>query len=202
MISISNSASLKDAICILLLAAILIAVIPIAAEPTWAASADMNKLICVGYQQICQGDNESAIQTLSTALKADPSSVDARRYLAYALLHQGLALQAVTQFELVRKMAPSSTGDLALLGDAYFYAGQYKKALACYQSALAENCALDGARAGLVHTYIALGDTHNATVICQQGLQKARSDGERSKFAELLRDVNGDPNAQSQELSE
>lgn len=158
--------------------------------PAYAGAVDSNSLIKAGYQQICHGDHEQAIETLTAALKVDPNSVFARRYLAYALLQSGLAVQAATQFEVVSKLSPeSNSSDLAFLGDAYFYAGQYQKALHSYNQALSKDAGLDQARTGLVHTYVALGDTSHATLICQQGLQQTRTASARTQYEELLRDI-------------
>ncbi len=158
--------------------------------PAIAGAVDSNSLIKAGYQQICNGDNEQAIETLTAALKVDPNSVYARRYLAYALLQSGLAVQAVTQFEVVSRLSPeSNSSDLAFLGDAYFYAGQYHKALHSYNQALSKDAGLDKARTGLVHTYVALGDTSHAASVCQQGLQQTRTASARTQYEELLRDI-------------
>jgi Flp pilus assembly protein TadD len=157
--------------------------------PAQAGAVDSNSLIRTGYQQICHGNNEQAIETLSAALRVDPNSVYARRYLAYALLQSGLAVQAATQFEAVGKLSPETSSDLALLGDAYFYSGQYHKALKSYHRALSMDAALDQARTGLVHTYVALGDTTHATSICHQALQQTKAASAHKQYVELLRDI-------------
>ena len=157
-----------------------------------AAAADCQYFVRAGYQQICQGNHEQAVATLTSAVNADPSSVEARRYLAIALLKSGLANDAATQLEYVRRMSPGSAGDTTLLGNAYFYAGQYEKALQCYRQALAADSRSDEARAGLVQTYLAAGKNAAAEAACREALKVAHNAETRDKLESLMRGIKGD----------
>lgn len=179
-----------------------LATIIIASPPSAAASPDGDALLRAGYQQLCQGKNEQAVETLSAAVRANPASVDARRYLGYSLLQIGLATQALVQLEYVNKAQQPSANDITLLGDAYFYNGQYAKALACYKQALAKDNCLESAHAGLVHTYVAMGQPQQAATACQRAIAQSRTIAAHSKLSELLRELEGDPHAQSVVLSE
>jgi tetratricopeptide (TPR) repeat protein len=167
-----------------------------------AAGSDLNEVLRNGYKSICSGEHEEAVATLSAALQVNPASIEARRYLAYALLHMGLAQQAVQQFEYVNRLNPNSAPDLFLLGDAHFYAGQYEKALARYRQSLELDVGLDSARAGMVHTYIAMGRPDYAMAICQQALGKVVNPAKREFYEGLLQDVQGKPEEQPRKIEE
>ncbi|GEM_PF-2785308 len=179
-----------------------LAVLVAAGLPAWSAGPDCNSLIRAGYVQMVGGASQDAVETLKAAVRANPASADARRYLACALVQAGLASQAVPQLEFAIRMAPPTAADLSLLGDACFYAGQYQKALGCYEKALSLDGRLDAAVAGIVHTYVAMGDTDRAAHACQLALRQARTAASRSKYESLLRDVQGDPNSRKAMLNE
>ncbi len=167
-----------------------------------ADTADPSALLLAGYNQLRHGAHEQAVETFSAVVQSNPASIEARKYLAYALLNAGLAEQAVTQYEYLQKISSLSAVDLTSLGNAYFYCSNYKKAISTYRQALSQNRHSDDARVGLVHTYVAAGDTAGASLVCEQALQQSITAASHSRYEDLLRDIRGDPNVQHQALDE
>ncbi len=154
--------------------------------PCFAQTGCNQWLIQEAYNQLKAGANEQAITTLSKVLKDNPASVDARRYLGYAFIQMGLGTKAIRELEYVTRMEPGSPADLVLLADAYFYSSQYKQAAELYEEALKTSPCSESARSGLVHTYIALGETEKATALCTNALNESPAPSSRIHYEDLL----------------
>ena len=147
------------------------------------------RLIAQGYRQLSSGSYASAGQTLAAALKIDPTSVLARRYLAHALLRSGQGAKAALQFEQLLKDEHPDAADESALGDAYINSGNPNKALTAYKAALKIDPNLESARGGLIHSYLSLGRTDEAVAMCKEVLGTSKTPETRKYYQSLLDDL-------------
>ena len=111
-------------------------------------------LIVDAYNDLSRGDAAKAIKTLNKALKIDPDSITARRYLAFALVQNTSYVMGLNQMQKLSKITPMNAFDWYVFGEAYSGANSLDHALRCYQQALTFAPAYHAARGGAVKTLV------------------------------------------------
>ncbi len=145
------------------------------AKPRVISNA-VGQLLQRGYEQMRKGNYELAVHTLAAAVKVDPDSVSARRYLAFALMRHGSVQDAMYQLLIIQRMAKATPFDSYTLGEAYAKQGKLADAEACFKEALKTNPNYDPARASLVKTLTSTGKYDEAFSECLTGYKAAKTE--------------------------
>lgn len=143
---------------------------------TKVVSATVGQYLQKGYEQMRKGNYDAAVRTLAAAVTADPDSVSARRYLAFALLRHGSLQEAMYQLILIQKMAKATPFDNYTLGEAYSKMGRLNDAETCFREALKSNPNYDPARASLIKTLSSVGKYDDAFAECLNGYKAAKTE--------------------------
>src|SRR4051812_6886790 len=107
------------------------------AQPAQVAySQDCSVLVQQGYAQMRAGNPGNAMQTLTQAVRLNPTNVEARRYLGVAMIQCGLNANAVEQLDYVVRSANPLAIDYGYLGQAQSLCGKLDMALGSYQQAV------------------------------------------------------------------
>ena len=139
-------------------------------------SQTVGQLLQRGYEQMRKGNYELAVRTLAAAVTADPDSVSARRYLAFALMRHGSLHDAMYQLLIIQRMAKASPFDSYTLGEAYNKMGKLPEAEACFKEALKTNPNYDPARASLIKVLSSTGKYDEAFTECLTGYKAAKTE--------------------------
>jgi tetratricopeptide (TPR) repeat protein len=126
---------------------------------------------------IAFGEEEAAIDFLTQAIEADPTSVESRIALGYEYAAQGSAEEACLQFEVAAKLAPAYADVRYNLGLLYMAGDRPEEALRQLRRALSINPGYVPARRSLVSLLGRLGE-HEAALregqrILRQGFASA-----------------------------
>jgi len=143
---------------------------------TKVVTATVGQYLQKGYEQMRKGDYDAAVRILAAAVTADPDSVSARRYLAFALLRHGSLQEAMYQLILIQKMAKATPFDNYSLGEAYSKMGRLNDAETCFRAALKSNPNYDPARASLIKTLSSVGKYDDAFSECLNGYKAAKTE--------------------------
>lgn len=143
---------------------------------TKIVSSTVGQYLQKGYEQMRKGNYDAAVRILAAAVTADPDSVSARRYLAFALLRHGSLQEAMYQLIIIQKMAKATPFDNYTLGEAYSKMGRLKEAEACFRDALKSNPNYDPARASLIKTLSSVGKYDDAFAECLTGYKAAKTE--------------------------
>jgi len=158
-------------------------------------SSQLSLLLQRGYEQMRKGNYDGAVATLAAAVKSDPDSISARRYLAFALMRNGHSQEALYQMLIIQRMAKASPFDSYTLGEAYSKIGKLKEAEECYREALKASPNYDPARASLIKTLSSTGNYDEAFAECLTGYKGAKTEM-MSRYYRILYQ-----NVQEQKLS-
>ncbi|MBA3992599.1 MAG: hypothetical protein C0469_03670 [Cyanobacteria bacterium DS2.3.42] len=139
-------------------------------------SNTVGQLLQKGYEQMRKGNYELAVRILASAVKADPDSVSARRYLAFALMRNGSLHDAIYQLLIIQRMAKATPFDNYTLGEAYAKMGKLAEAEACFKEALKVNPNYDPARASLIKSLASTGKYDEAFSECLTGYKAAKTE--------------------------
>ena len=139
-------------------------------------SNTLSQLLQRGYEQMRKGNYESAVTILAQAVKADPDSVSARRYLSFALMRHGALQDAMYQLLIIQRMAKATPFDNYTLGESYAKMGKMTDAEACFREALKANPNYDPARASLIKLLSSTGKYDEAFSECLTGYKSAKSE--------------------------
>jgi tetratricopeptide (TPR) repeat protein len=121
------------------------------------------------YAEIGKGNNKEALQLISDAVKKEPTSIAARRYYAFALVHNDSPKSAIEQilYQLPRLAGYQRTAfDWCTLGDAYLQAASFDNAETSYNSALKLEEENHAAKGGLLRTMAKKGKVDEALKQC------------------------------------
>ena len=152
-----------------------------------AVTGSSDDLIRRGYQLLRSGSNGEAVVVLSAAVKADPQSVLARRYLAHALAQSGSVGGAVQQFQVLSGLGALEAADQLAYGKVLVSGRKFAQAIQIYSRLLSSDPGNSAARKGLIQAYIASGAQTEAVSACNEGLRNARSPQELSVYQGLLK---------------
>jgi len=107
-----------------------------------------------GYKELSKGDYNKAVSILTAAVKQDPDSISARRYLAFALVKQGNSLAAIDQLNAITKLVKPTYFEWCTYGEAYLKANALDQAASCYKAAISLAPKADYAKSGLIRVSI------------------------------------------------
>lgn len=158
-------------------------------------SSQLSQLLQRGYEQMRRGNYDDAVVTLAAAVKSDPDSLSARRYLAFALMRNGHSQEAMYQMLIIQRMAKASPFDSYTLGEAFSKMGKMSEAETCFRDALKANPNYDPARASLIKTLSSTGKYDEAFAECITGYKSAKTEM-MSRYYRILYQ-----NVQEQKLS-
>ncbi len=145
-----------------------------------------------GYALLKQGESDRAIRFLAQAVRTDPNSATARRYLAHAFLGNSDFANAVEQFEALNKMNPLSLPEKMKLIEALNHVGRSSEAAGMLKTMIADNPSDMEARLSLVRQLQAENKKDEAKALCTQGLQFAKSAAEIQVLKNVLKSIEGD----------
>jgi len=146
------------------------------------ASADFNGLLDKGYNAMKVGKNNYAVTALGKAVRLDPNSKVARRYLTTALLTAGNPSEAEVQINALNQMGAGQDGDAIKLATAYKKSGNCDKAVRCLEAFVGSHPADVNAMTELCDAYAALGNTEKATEVALTAMNKSQG---TSNYASL-----------------
>jgi tetratricopeptide (TPR) repeat protein len=154
-----------------------------AAFPVETSTADV--LTRRGYLLVQTGDYKAAVVVLKNAVRMNPNSVNARRYLAYSLVQTGSYAEASEQLKAISIVSPLLAYDYALSGNIDVRLGLNDEALQEYRKALVLEPTMPAARAGIVELFVLAGDFQGATFLCSDCIAKSHNPSELVYFQRL-----------------
>jgi tetratricopeptide (TPR) repeat protein len=146
------------------------------------ASSNYAELIEKGYDAIKDNKLAFAEAALEKAVRLDPNSKVARRYLVSVLLTEGKVSQAEAQVDALQQMGAAQADDKIRLAAAYKKSGNCRKAIKHLELHIATNPADLKAQVELCDAYAALGNTDKAAEVCLGAMNQSKG---RSIYASL-----------------
>lgn len=144
----------------------------------------------VGYSQMSRGKYDDAIRTLNASVMANPSDVNARRYLAEALARGKRPDEARAQYEAIWNSQGWSARDEAVLAAGYDRAGQLDRSAQSWEkitkSATAGTPTYMDASYQWASVLLRVGMKAQAAEVCRQGQAYARSGADIDRFGRLM----------------
>lgn len=150
----------------------------------------MAKLLQKGYEELRKGKYDDAVKTMADAVRLDPDSVSARRYLAFALMRKGASQDAIFQLLTISRMTKATAFDNYTLGEAYSKEGKLTLAENYYRAVLRTNPNYDPARASLIKTLSSTGKYQEAFHECLTGYRNAKTEMLTKYYRILYQNVN------------
>ncbi|MBX9724762.1 MAG: tetratricopeptide repeat protein [Candidatus Obscuribacterales bacterium] len=144
------------------------------------------KIVLRAYKQIRQGNFDTAIPLLKTAVKIDPENTEAHRYLAYSYLHCGKVTQALSESKQVVDAGSEHPHDYYTIAEANFYDGKPDQAMKFYRDALLLNPLFAEARMGAIRSLMALGKFEQAKEVCRNAAYNSPSAKSKFEFKKML----------------
>lgn len=161
-----------------------------ATRPAKAVNPLLPRLLQKGYEELRKGKYDDAVKTMADAVRLDPDSVSARRYLAFALMRKGASQDAIFQLITVSRMTKATPFDNYTLGEAYSRLGKLTEAENYYRAVLRTNPNYDPARASLIKTLSSTGKYQEAFTECLTGYRNAKSEMLTKYYRILYQNVN------------
>lgn len=147
------------------------------------------KIVVKAYKQIRQGNFDTAIPLLKTAVKIDPENTEAHRYLAYSYLHSGKVAQALSESKQVVSAGSEHPHDFFTIAEANFYDGNPQQAMKFYRDALILNPLFAEARMGAIRSLMALGKFEQAKTVCRDAAYNSPSAKSKFEFKRMLNNL-------------
>lgn len=162
-------------------------------------NADFNGLLDQGYKAIKAGKTSFAQAALGKAVRLDPNSKIARRYLVSLLLNSNQPYEAEAQVAVLNQMGAGESTDSLKLANSYRKAGNCQKAIAHFEQHLSTNPTDVNALVSLSDAHAALGNIDKAADVCTVAMNKT-TDG--SNYARLKERVLSLKESQSRVLEQ
>lgn len=150
---------------------------------------DYAGLVHTGYNLLKEGSTEDALECFYRAVKLQPSSYDARKYLAYALGQKHEYQQAIDQMQGLARVDSLLPQDSLMLATWLNETYQNELAIEVLSKVVERNPEFLQAKAKLAKIYIDAGFARKASDLCHQGLSQSRTPAEREMFNELLQSM-------------
>ncbi|MBX9671362.1 MAG: tetratricopeptide repeat protein [Candidatus Obscuribacterales bacterium] len=148
--------------------------------------SDFNTLMQNGYKAAKAHKLKYAVAALEQAVRLQPNSVAARRYLASILLVAAKPSQAEGQMVALTQLGADEPGDSLLLATAYRKTGDCEKAIVHLEQHLAKNPTDVNSLADLSDFYASTGNTGKAIDICHEAMSKTTNQGNYARLKERL----------------
>lgn len=155
-----------------------------AREAAEIASADFKTLLDKGYQALKSGKLNYAEAALDKAVRLDPNSTIARRYLATSLMISAKATSAESQVLVLKQMGAGQDSDNFKLACAFRKAGNCQRAIELMELHLASHPTDANAMLELSDAYSALGNIEKATDVCLTAMNKSSNSPNYAKLKE------------------
>jgi tetratricopeptide (TPR) repeat protein len=142
-----------------------------------------------GYHCLTINLPSLAVTFLAESVKRDPEDITSRRYLAYALTEAHMPQEAVTQFQVLKRISKLTKDELYKYACALRGSGEYSTALGVTKNLFSEERDF---KTGLLlaQIYRDLDMKETCTRICNQCLQMSRTSEQSSKVQEILSSLN------------
>lgn len=134
------------------------------------ASKDFATLLSDGFKAYQRGDHATAVPTLEQAVKVNPQSAQARRYLAYAYKANDQLDDAVLQFDALSPLGTLSTPDILNYTELLIGHGAGTKAIKILDDAIAKNPGVQGYYLKLALAQSGTGDKAGSVQSCNKGI--------------------------------
>lgn len=140
-----------------------------------AINPESTKLLKRGYGELSLSLYQPAIENLRHAVEIDSRNISARRYLVYALLHEGQTAEALNQLKAVTDGGKGSGEDYSLLGEAHLNIGWIDAAELDFRKALSLEPNLTSAEVGLVKIHVCNSNFDEALKLCKDCIEQAKA---------------------------
>jgi uncharacterized protein involved in tolerance to divalent cations len=144
-------------------------------------------LVKEGYEDLEKGNYLEAVETLCRAVILDRDDVNARRYLAIALIKADDATRALEQLGLVGRLTPPTPFDFYIYGEAYIALGKYKEAEESFRKSLEKDQDFDAACAGVIKSLVGQVEWDEAIAECQKYLKQAKTKDQKTYYQSILK---------------
>jgi Flp pilus assembly protein TadD len=136
-----------------------------------AGAARTGEPLADGYNQWRLGNMPAAIELFTRAAKKSPNNALARRYLAYALLQNGQAAEAASQFKALATLGALTGEDEERYMDALNKSGDQQGAIAMVTKKVSEQPDDAQMRIKLARLYSDAGQNERARQVVAEGLK-------------------------------
>lgn len=144
-----------------------------------------DQMVRQGYALTRQGRGMDAAQMLSVAVQAQPTDVQARRYLAQAFAVAGLGDSAIEQFKLVERTNTLTDEDKFYYARALHRLKQDAEVISVASDLIGKDPRNSEARCLLIESLLRTGDRARALEECRVGASYARTPQDLATFQRL-----------------
>ncbi|MFN8555219.1 MAG: tetratricopeptide repeat protein [Candidatus Obscuribacterales bacterium] len=130
---------------------------------------DYQTLMNQGYAKMKAHDARAACNYFASAVKVNPNSTQARKYLAYALVMKGNSTDAISEFQSLDASGAADATDRRNLGLLLLEAKRASEAVDVFLKLVTENPKDTYCRLKLAEAYSLSGDLKKAVETCQDG---------------------------------
>ncbi len=155
---------------------------------------DYDTLMAQGYAKMKAHDARGACNYFASAVKVNPNSNQARKYLAYALILKGNTTDAISELQALDSSGAADVVDRRTLGTLLMQAQRPSEAVDVFLKLLLDNPKDTACRLKLAEAYAKSGDLAKAVTTCKDG-QKVDPSGS-PQYLSLLEKLRTNPGAQ------
>ncbi|HEY9730556.1 MAG TPA: tetratricopeptide repeat protein [Drouetiella sp.] len=130
---------------------------------------DYETLMSQGYAKMKAHDGKAACNYFASAVKVNPNSTQARKYLAYALIMKGNSMDAISELQSLAASGAADSTDQRNLGILLLDAKRASEAVDVFLKLVTENPRDTFCRLKLIEAYANSGDLTKAVESCQDG---------------------------------
>lgn len=138
-----------------------------------------------GIAMVDSGQGAQAVSVLAMAVRAKPSDIDVRGYLARAYSAAGIGESAISQFKIVAGVRPLTNVEKVAEAVAYTTLKQNPKAVEILSSVISEDPANHEARVLLIQALLNVNNQARALEECRLGAALAKQPADQAKFRHL-----------------
>jgi len=153
--------------------------------------SDPKQLVSVGYKYLTNGEIQYAIQMFAEAIKKQPNNVEARRYMAHALVESGSAATAISQFEALVSLDALTPADALIYSKALSNTRNTERAVDVLTNYLTRSPKNISLRAELTRLYLSIGFGTKAESAYREGLTYVRTAADKALLDSAYRNAGG-----------
>ncbi len=165
----------------------------VAALILWVPAAQaqgIETLLTDGYSALQKRSYGKAQALLTQAVKTDPRSASARRYLAVAMAESGDPAGALSQIRAAQSINGVQPTDCLILGQSHFALSDLESAKKAYMAGLKSAQTFCPAALGLIRTYVSTGELSQASNLCSILSSKPLTVGQSAELRTLTNAIN------------
>ncbi len=148
--------------------------------------SSFNSLMQNGYNAAKARKVNYAVAALEQAVRLQPNSAAARRYLTSILILAGKPSQAETQMAALAQIGAGEANDSLQLANAYRKVGNCEMAIVHLEQHIAKNPTDVNSLADLSDFYASTGNTEKAIDICYQAMTKTTNQSNYARLKERM----------------